>query len=174
MRAVFLLPVLAHIPHFSQHQQGKMRSSVRIWTELSTRGLPLRAQTLNLGRREFHGSLHLRRARIFASSSPDLRCGPAIQVERTTRLAVLEERTCLLREARIPVVARSGRVGEIWQRPTLRARYLHPSKMGRHWPVKPTIRTESLHLAVNMGILTHPGGRRAGLQSSDKSFDAGA
>jgi hypothetical protein len=28
---------------------GKMRSSVRIWTELSTRGLPLTAQTLNLG-----------------------------------------------------------------------------------------------------------------------------
>jgi hypothetical protein len=28
---------------------SKMRSSVRIWTELSTRGLPLPAQTLNLG-----------------------------------------------------------------------------------------------------------------------------
>jgi hypothetical protein len=37
-----------------------------------------------------------------------------------------------------------------------------------------TIRTESLHLAVDRGILTHPGGRRVGLQSSDKSIDAGA
>jgi hypothetical protein len=48
------------------------------------------------------------------------------------------------------------------------------SRMGRDWAVMPTIRTESLHLAVDRGILTHPGGRRVGLQSSDKSFDAGA
>src|SRR6266404_3095758 len=38
----------------------------------------------------------------------------------------------------------------------------------------PTNRAESLHLVVDRGIPTHAGGRRAGLQSSGKSLDAGA
>jgi hypothetical protein len=45
----------------------KMRSSVRIWTEVSTRGLLLTAQTLSQGRPD---SFHLRRTRIFAASPP--------------------------------------------------------------------------------------------------------
>jgi hypothetical protein len=43
----------------------KMRSSVRIWTEVSTRGLLLTAQTLSQGRRD---SFHLSNGENFFSA----------------------------------------------------------------------------------------------------------